>query len=231
MWGNYSAVACIPLCCASWLLVSHDRHCLVVSGGRAGTCSRRSWTSPSSIGNCTAERQSTCRTSTERGKAPLTRLFTGPPRSVVCWGFQSCDLKFQKPISSRSLDTIFTKCFRIPVVVVVVVVLVVIEYQDGHGLLLIMLRSDFIKLLPIGLVVKSSRILLFCGLFCISSGISENLSSVTLLWINYYVYRMIKDKFEEDDGIDMNDIERFLPHLHSVSLFPSCIFFYVCIFI
>uniref|UniRef100_A0A8C4YZA6 Cap binding complex dependent translation initiation factor n=1 Tax=Gadus morhua TaxID=8049 RepID=A0A8C4YZA6_GADMO len=26
---------------------------------------------------------------------------------------------------------------------------------------------------------------------------------------------MIKDKFEEDDGIDMNDIERFLPHLHS----------------
>ncbi|CAL8279146.1 unnamed protein product [Merluccius merluccius] len=26
---------------------------------------------------------------------------------------------------------------------------------------------------------------------------------------------MMKDKFEEDDGIDMNDIERFLPHLHS----------------
>lgn len=29
-------------------------------------------------------------------------------------------------------------------------------------------------------------------------------------------------KFEEDDGIDMNDIERFLPHLRSVS---TCIFF------
>ncbi|KAJ3605804.1 hypothetical protein NHX12_027848, partial [Muraenolepis orangiensis] len=26
---------------------------------------------------------------------------------------------------------------------------------------------------------------------------------------------MMKDKFEADDGIDMNDIERFLPHLHS----------------
>lgn len=25
------------------------------------------------------------------------------------------------------------------------------------------------------------------------------------------------NKFEEDDGIDMNDIERFLPHLRSVS--------------
>lgn len=29
--------------------------------------------------------------------------------------------------------------------------------------------------------------------------------------------RMNKNRFEEDDGIDMNDIERFLPHLHSVS--------------
>lgn len=29
--------------------------------------------------------------------------------------------------------------------------------------------------------------------------------------------RMNKNRFEEDDGIDMNDIERFLPHLRSVS--------------
>lgn len=28
---------------------------------------------------------------------------------------------------------------------------------------------------------------------------------------------MNKNRFEEDDGIDMNDIERFLPHLRSVS--------------
>lgn len=28
---------------------------------------------------------------------------------------------------------------------------------------------------------------------------------------------MSKNRFEEDDGIDMNDIERFLPHLRSVS--------------
>ncbi|MEQ2311159.1 hypothetical protein AMECASPLE_016803, partial [Ameca splendens] len=27
---------------------------------------------------------------------------------------------------------------------------------------------------------------------------------------------MNKSKFAEDDGIDMNDLERFLPHLHSV---------------
>lgn len=37
------------------------------------------------------------------------------------------------------------------------------------------------------------------------------------------------NKFEEDDGIDMNDIERFLPHLRSVSsfliLFSHLIFF------
>lgn len=32
-----------------------------------------------------------------------------------------------------------------------------------------------------------------------------------------YPFRMNKNKFEEDDGIDMNDIERFLPHLRSVS--------------
>lgn len=30
---------------------------------------------------------------------------------------------------------------------------------------------------------------------------------------------MNKNRFEEDDGIDMNDIERFLPHLRSVSHF------------
>ncbi|KAM8827683.1 CBP80/20-dependent translation initiation factor isoform 2-T3 [Spinachia spinachia] len=29
-------------------------------------------------------------------------------------------------------------------------------------------------------------------------------------------FRMNQDKFEEDDGIDMNDIERFLPHLRTV---------------
>lgn len=32
--------------------------------------------------------------------------------------------------------------------------------------------------------------------------------------------RMNKNRFEEDDGIDMNDIERFLPHLCSVSPSP-----------
>ena len=47
---------------------------------------------------------------------------------------------------------------------------------------------------------------------------------------DYYAYRMIKDKFEEDDGIDMNDIERFLPHLHSVSLFPSCLFSFMYVY-
>lgn len=35
--------------------------------------------------------------------------------------------------------------------------------------------------------------------------------------------RMNKNRFEEDDGIDMNDIERFLPHLRSVS--PMFFFF------
>ncbi|KAA8584499.1 hypothetical protein FQN60_008284, partial [Etheostoma spectabile] len=30
---------------------------------------------------------------------------------------------------------------------------------------------------------------------------------------------MNKNTFEEDDGIDMNDIEKFLPHLRSVSHF------------
>lgn len=46
-----------------------------------------------------------------------------------------------------------------------------------------------------------------------------------LAWLNsllpsvFYALpiRMNKNRFEEDDGIDMNDIERFLPHLRSVS--------------
>lgn len=42
---------------------------------------------------------------------------------------------------------------------------------------------------------------------------------------------MNKNKFEEDDGIDMNDIERFLPHLRSVShiflSFGDCNFSYL----
>lgn len=51
----------------------------------------------------------------------------------------------------------------------------------------------------------------------------------TFLWLQLIVslyvwcflsFRMNKSKFEEDDGIDMNDIERFLPHLRSVS--PCC---------
>lgn len=35
-------------------------------------------------------------------------------------------------------------------------------------------------------------------------------------WWSFSI-RMNKNRFEEDDGIDMNDIERFLPHLRSVS--------------
>ena len=66
----------------------------------------------------------------QRGVRPFHRLFTGLPFSAVCWvcchivtlshswppigRFQSCDLDFQKSISSRSLDAIFTKHLRIP---------------------------------------------------------------------------------------------------------------------
>lgn len=40
----------------------------------------------------------------------------------------------------------------------------------------------------------------------------------TIHWLScFHSFRMNKNKFEEDDGIDMNDIERFLPHLRSVS--------------
>lgn len=38
-------------------------------------------------------------------------------------------------------------------------------------------------------------------------------------------FRMNKNQFEEDDGIDMNDIERFLPHLRTVSDWFSLLFF------
>lgn len=45
-------------------------------------------------------------------------------------------------------------------------------------------------------------------------------------------FRMNKNKFEEDDGIDMNDIERFLPHLRSVShRFSPFLYFYLIVFL
>lgn len=51
----------------------------------------------------------------------------------------------------------------------------------------------------------------------------RNLAEIGRLTRLLLPVRMNKSRFEEDDGIDMNDIERFLPHLRSVSrnVFPS----------
>ena len=106
----------------------------------------------------------------QRGVRPFYRLFTGLPFSAVCWvcchivtflasyrtvsvmwsGFPKVHFKPQSRcyFCQTFKDTSNQFSF-----------LVVIEYQDGHlecaWLLLIMLHSDFIELLPIGLIINN----------------------------------------------------------------------------